>query len=114
MTARPPIPDPSMDDAILSVLQAEQAARAAVDASAAQADALTADARRRARSIAERGARRVDRVHRAVERTIATRLEALEHERAELPRTSAPPPDEGERLANAIELLADELAGATG
>lgn len=99
-----------VDDAIMRVLQAEQAARAAVAQDAAQAERLRDDARQRARAIAERAAVRAARVHGLVDAAITGRLEHIRRQRAAL--TDAPSDDAAEsaRLERALDRLAAELA----
>jgi len=98
-----------VDGAIMRVLQAEQAARAAVVQDAAHAERLRDDARQRARAIAERAALRVARVHQRVDAAITERLEHIRRQRAAL--TDAPPDDgaESARLERALDRLAAEL-----
>jgi len=102
---------PAVDEAIVRVLQAEQVARRAVEACAAEAQALVATARSRARAIAERGARRADRTHRIVDERIRARQAALQAGRLTLREAASDAPGEPERLAVALARLADELAG---
>lgn len=102
-----------VDAAIVRVLQAEQAARAAVDQYVAEAEQIRESARLRARAIAERGAERVARVHRWTDAAIRERVEALARERAALKAPEAPDATEPERIAGALERLAAELTGGT-
>jgi vacuolar-type H+-ATPase subunit H len=114
MDARVDLPASSeVDEAIMRVLTAEQAARAEVERCKRTADQTLEDANRRAREIAERAARRAARVHRWTEAAIAARVAALEAQRAELLR-SAGDEDDGAALARAVERLADELTGNAG
>ncbi len=102
---------PEVEAAIMRVLAAEQAARAAVDRCRAEADTTLDDARRRAREIAERAARRTARVHHWTDASIAARIAALEEQRTAL-RRAAHDEDDGTALARAVERLADELSGS--
>lgn len=98
-----------VDAAIMRVLQAEQAARAAVTADAAQAERLRDGARQRAHAIAERAALRVARVHRAMDEAIAQRLEGIQSERALLSEARSDESAESARMTRALERLAAEL-----
>jgi vacuolar-type H+-ATPase subunit H len=112
MQARVELPaSPEVDAAISRVLAAEQAARAAVEQCKREAERTLEDAHRRARDIAERAARRVARVHHWTDRTIATRVAALESQRAALLKT-AHEADDGSALARAVDRLADDLTGS--
>lgn len=113
MVARVELPaSPDVDAAIMRVLEAEQTARAEVERCRRDADQIVEDAHRRARDITERAARRAARAHHWTDRAIAARLAELESQRAAL-RVSASGEDDGEALVCAVELLADELAGAS-
>lgn len=103
-----------VDDAIVRVLQAEQAARAAVDSYAAHAESIREQARLRAHAIAERAAVRAARVHRLTDAGIALRIAALNDERAALQDGTDDPADETTRLQRALQRLASELAGDAG
>lgn len=98
-----------VDDAIMRVLQAEQAARAAVRRAAIEADDLRAAARERAHAIAERAAVRVARVHRSMDAAIAARLDELQRQRTALSAAPAEDPTESARVARALDRLAMEL-----
>ena len=104
---------PAVDEAITRVLKAEQAARAEVERCKAEADQTLDDARRRARQIAERAARRSARVHHWTDAAIATRIAVLEAQRTALQRASLDADDDG-ALARSVQRLADELAGRAG
>jgi predicted component of type VI protein secretion system len=103
-----------VDDAIARVLEAEQTARVAVGLCSEQADALRLAARARAHAIAERAAERAAAVHRWTDASIRVRIDELNRERAALQQPAGPTPDEPERLARALDRLADELAGGSG
>ena len=103
------IATPEVDAAIARVLAAEQAARQAVEQCQAEARSRVQAAQTRAHGIAERAARRVARIHRWTDATIAARTEALEAERAALARADPACPDEARRLAEVLQQLADEL-----
>jgi len=100
-----------VDDAIVRVLQAEQAARTAVEAYAVQAERIREESRLRARTIAERAAERVARAHGLTDAGIRARIAALNDERAALLDTAADPAEETARLQRALHRLATELAG---
>ena len=103
-----------VDDAIARVLEAEQTARVAVGLCSEQAAALRQTARTRAHAIAERAAERAAAVHRWTDASIRTRIDELNGERAALQQPVGPTPDEPERLARALDRLAEELAGGSG
>lgn len=100
-----------VDECISRVLTAEQSARAAVVACAAEAAHIRTQAQQRARAIAERAAERVARVHRWTDRTIRSRTEQVTAERALVQRPEPPDPAEPARLAHALDRLAAELTG---
>jgi len=102
-----------VDDAIARVLEAEQTARVAVGSCAEKADALRQAARARAHAIAERAAERAAAVHRSTDASIRARIDELNRERAALQQPEGPAPDEPERLARALDRLAEELAGGS-
>jgi len=111
MHARVELPaSPEVDAAIMRVLSAEQAARAEVERCKREAEQTVEEARRSAREIAERAARRTARVHHWTEAAIASRIAALEAQRASLLNT-AHGHDDGDAIARAVERLADELTG---
>jgi hypothetical protein len=103
------IATPEVDAAIARVLAAEQAARRAVEQCEAEARQRVESAQAQARGIAERAARRVARVHRWTDATIAARTTAINAERAALTSADLARPDEARRLADVLQLLADEL-----
>lgn len=98
-----------VDEAIMRVLRAEEAARLGVADDAARAERLREEARQRAHAIAERAALRVARVHGLMDAAIARRLERIGRERAML--KDAPPDEstESARMARALDRLAVEL-----
>ncbi|MFZ5539099.1 MAG: hypothetical protein ACOY5V_05095 [Pseudomonadota bacterium] len=100
-----------VEAAIASVLEAERAAGAAVEACAAQAQARVQHARDRARAIAERAAQRTARVRHVCAAQLAARLAAIEHERQALARGTDADPADLQRMQAAIDELADALAG---
>jgi vacuolar-type H+-ATPase subunit H len=103
-----------VDQAIVRVLQAEQAAREAVAQCTAEAERIRQDARARARAIAERAAERVARVHDRTEAALRAEIERLNEQRAALRQPAPPDPDEPARLGRALDRLAAELAGDAG
>jgi hypothetical protein len=100
-----------VEDAIRRVLDAEQAVRTEVAQFAAEAERLRQSGRSRARSIAERGARRAAGVHRWTDTAISARLRDLDHQRSAL---GARTTDSGEpgRVLEAVKRLAAELTSA--
>jgi hypothetical protein len=100
-----------VDQAIVRVLQAEQAVRAAVAQCAADAERVRQDARARGRRIAERAAERVARVHDRTEAALRAEIERLNRQRAALQQPAPPDPDEPAQLARALDRLAAELTG---
>lgn len=103
------IATPEVDAAIARVLAAEQAARQAVEQCEVEARRRVESAQARAHEVAERAARRVARVHRWTDTTIATRTAAINAERAALVGANLARPDEARRLAAVLQQLADEL-----
>lgn len=99
-----------VDEAIMRVLQAEEAARIAVTDDAAQAERLREEARQRAHAIAERAAVRVARVHGLMDAAITRRLAHIERERAALKDAHPDESAESARMARALDRLAAELA----
>jgi hypothetical protein len=102
-----------VDEAIVRVLEAEQAARAAVVQYASDAEEIRAQARLRAHAIAERAAGRVARVHRWTDAAIRQRVDQLNGERTALRGAKPIDPDEPARVARALDRLAAELSGVT-
>jgi hypothetical protein len=103
------IATPEVDAAIARVLAAEQAARRAVEQCEADARQRIEAAQVCAHGIAERAARRVARVHRWTDTTIAARTVTINAERAALASADLARPDEARRLADVLQHLADEL-----
>lgn len=103
-----------VDDAIARVLEAERSARAAVAQCAEDAESMRLAARARAHAIAERAAERAAAVHRWTDASIRARIDELNRERTSLLRPADPVADEPQRLARALDRLADELAGGAG
>ncbi len=102
-----------VDEAIVRVLQAEQAARAAVEQYALDAEDIRSGARARAHTIAERAAGRVARAHHWTDAAIRARVDHLNEERAALQLTAPLDPDEPIRVARALDRLAAEVIGGT-
>ena len=102
-----------VDEAIARVLEAERSAREAVARSAEDAEAMRQAARARAHAIAERAAERAAAVHRWTDAAIRARIDELNRERASLQQPAGPAADEPQRLARALDRLADELAGGS-
>ncbi len=103
-----------VDDAIARVLEAERTARGAVTLCSEQAEAIRQAARARAHGIAERAAERAAAVHRWTDASIRARVDALNQERAALRQATTTAADEPQRLARALDRLAEELAGGSG
>jgi flagellar biosynthesis/type III secretory pathway ATPase len=100
-----------VDEAIVRVLEAEQAARAAVVQYTSDAEEIRAQARIRAHAIAERAAGRVARVHHWIDAAIRLRVDQLNGERSALHGAEPLDPDEPARVARALDRLAAELSG---
>lgn len=100
-----------VEAAIASVLEAERATGAAVQACAAQAHARVQLAHERARTIAERAAQRTAWVRRLAAARLAEQLDAIERERQALLRHADHDPADLQRLQSAIERLAAALTG---
>jgi enoyl-CoA hydratase/carnithine racemase len=110
MAAQPQAPiHVAVDEAIMRVLGAEQAARTEVKQCAADAEAVRQSARAQARRIAERGAERVAKVHRIVDTSIRARIDDLERQRLAVLQTPAESIDEPGRVRCALDRLAAEL-----
>lgn len=103
-----------VDEAIARVLEAERSAREAVARCTQDAEAMRQAARARAHAIAERAAERAAAVHRWTEVAIRARVDELSRERAALQQPAGSAPDEPQRLARALDRLAEELAGGSG
>ncbi len=104
-----PVDVMATDAAIARVLQAEEAARAAVARCAADADQRVQTARDEARAIAERAARRIARVHALAQESLLTRLAEIEQARAALDQSTPALVATPDRLRGVIEQLAAEL-----
>ena len=103
--------DRAVEAAIARVLDAERAARAAVEASQRDAESIRADARARERRIAERAATRIAALRTGTAERRGARLAAIEAE-AVGPDPQAAQDEAAEaRLAGAVAQLADELIG---
>lgn len=104
-------PEPVVDAAFAQVLQAEQTARAAVQAARAQADEIAEHARAQARSRAERTRRRVAAVRAAFEAALQSELKGLADEAEALAVVTPLVTNDDERVAHAVQRLAAQLAG---
>jgi hypothetical protein len=98
-----------VEQAIATVLQAEQAARLAIEAAARDAEAEHIAAREAARRIAERAARRSARVHDAIARRIERELAQSSAALAALDAAPAAAGLDGAQLAH-VDALARALA----
>jgi hypothetical protein len=102
-------PGHDVETAIACVLDAEHAARAAVDEAGATAIAINEAARAAARSLAERTERRIRRVRGVFEQRTATSVAALEAAAAEAAAPHALTADDLSRLDAAVAALAARL-----
>lgn len=93
------------------VLDAERAARAAVEASQREAESIRADARVREKRIAERASARIAALRTGTAERRAARLVAIEAEAVGPDPQAAQDEAARARLANAVARLADELVG---
>jgi hypothetical protein len=103
--------DRAVEAAIARVLDAERAARAAVEDSQREAESIRADARAREKRIAERAATRIAALRAGTAERRAARLAAIEAEAVGPDPQAAQDEAARSRLANAIARLADELIG---
>ena len=103
--------DRAVEAAIARVLDAERAARAAVEASQREAESIRADARRREKRIAERAAARIAALRTGTAERRAARLTAIEAEGVGPDPQAAQDEAARARLASAVAQLADELIG---
>ena len=104
--------DREVETAIARVLEAERAARAAVEGAQREAEAIRADARARDKRIAERAAARIAAVRAGMAEKRATRLAALEAAAVGPDPQAAEDDAARARLADAVARLADELIGS--
>lgn len=98
------------DEAIALVLRHEQAARATIDTTRAQALQLAETARADARATAARAERRLRAVMTAFERETETRTAALDAQAEAMAQAHVLTAQDHEQLARAVQSLADELA----
>jgi hypothetical protein len=103
--------DRAVEAAIARVLDAERAARAAVEASQREAESIRADARAREKRVAERAAARIAALRAATAERRAARLAAIEAEAVGPDPQAAQDEAARTRLASAVDRLADELIG---
>jgi hypothetical protein len=101
-----------VDAAIMRVLEAEQHARREIQKCEAQSRSIRLAGTARAHAIAEQAARRVARVHAWTDAQIASRIAALDTQRAELD-AGGTPIHQHDRLSAAVATLVDELIYAT-
>jgi cell division septum initiation protein DivIVA len=101
------------DASMARVLAAERAAREAVEACAAEARECLDRARALEKSIAARAAARSADARASLAARRERRLAEIAAADRAIDATSTPRADEHARLAQAIERLADELAGGT-
>lgn len=93
-------------------LDAERAARDAVEATREEADRMEAEARSRARTIGRRADERIARVARGARAETERLLAEHEQEEHAALQALAHVPDEAETLEMAAETVADRLIGA--
>jgi hypothetical protein len=103
--------DKAVEAAMARVLDAERAARAAVEASQREAESIRADARTREKRIAERAAVRIAALRTGTAERRAARLTAIEAEAVGPDPQAAQDEAARARLASAVAQLADELIG---
>jgi hypothetical protein len=101
----------SVEAAIARVLDAERAARAAVDAARQDAEAIRADARARDKRIAERAGARIAAVRAGMADKRVARLAALEAAGIGADPQAVEDASALAHLAEAVGQLADELIG---
>ncbi len=97
--------------AMAGVLDAERAAREAVEGARLQVNPIAEEARAAARSVAERTERRVRAVVHAFERELAARRAQIDAEAARLDDPLPLTGDEHAALKQAVHALACELVG---
>jgi hypothetical protein len=104
--------DRAVEDAVTRVLQAEAAARAAVDIARADAAQLAEHARAQARDLAERSRDRLARVRTRVDDCVRRELAAVDAEVRALPEHDEPDAAARLRVEHAVRALAAALTGA--
>lgn len=102
--------EPTAQQAIERVLEAEREARAAVEACEAQGTRIVAEARQSARRIAERADARIDAMRSAARAGLAAQLARLN---AEAQVVAVIAPETQARMAAAVEAMAARLSGGT-
>lgn len=112
MSARDETTSTELDAAMARVLAAERKAREAVDQFARDAELRLSSARALEKAIAERAAARGNAVRASVAARLQRRLDEIAALERDIDPTADPSPAEHERLAAAVERLADELIGA--
>ena len=100
------------EQAIASVLKAEQEARQAIDAARAEAAVQAEAARTRARALTERTERRIRAVTGAFERELGARLATIDTQAQAAARPHQLTDEERAALRRAVARLAQELIGA--
>lgn len=101
--------DLGVEAAMARVLEAEQAARDAVEAAQAEAAHMAEAARSAQRALAERTRRRMARVRDAFARAVQGELERIDARARALPAHDDPDADDLERLDRAVAVLAAQL-----
>mgnify|MGYP001817675987 CR=1 FL=1 len=102
----------SVDLAMNQVLAAERDARAAVDACREDARRILDQAESRSRRISRRAERRIQNAHRTADAAVQRAIEGLRRAGSGRQSSYAAETDE-ERLAQAVERLADEIVGGS-
>lgn len=100
-----------VEAAIARVLDAERAARAAVETAQREAEAIRAEARARDKRIAERAAARIAAIRAGMAERRAARLAAIEAQAIGPDPQAAEDEAARERLDQAVARLADEMIG---
>jgi tRNA isopentenyl-2-thiomethyl-A-37 hydroxylase MiaE len=105
--------DRQVDAAMARVLNAEDAARAAIVACEQEAQVIRADARHCERRIAERALRRISRVRARMADRLAARLNAIADEPLIADPQTMPDAATQARLHRAVARLIDAMTGAS-
>ena len=102
----------SVDLAINQVLSAERDARAAVEVCQEEARRILAEAEEYGRRISQRTERRVKAAHRTADAAVERALQGLMKAEGRAATSHAAEANE-ERLGHAVDLLVDEMVGAS-
>lgn len=96
-----------LENAIIRVLEEEQAARASIDAAHSEAQALLQEAHSQAQLIERRANQRIRHIHSVCDEAIATKLTQIEQDQAQAQVT--PNSDTDEILKKAVTEIAEQL-----